>query len=183
MATLQTAPAHSGQSELGAASQFDITTESVTTRKSGETAGDGDFDNFLNQDRTTSGISSSSASSITAFDPTSSADRDRYSDAEDDLAKDHSASTPFLSRDEERAPAKKAAPEPVTWLSLPHKGQLFILFLCRFVDFLQVASLQAYVFYQLKHIAEQRMLATEGSGMFRIFYFISIYQSYICLVC
>jgi MFS family permease len=41
-------------------------------------------------------------------------------------------------------------PEPVTWLSLPGKDQLAILFLCRLVDFLQVASLQAYVFYQLK---------------------------------
>ena len=39
---------------------------------------------------------------------------------------------------------------PVTWLSLPHKSQLLILFLARFVDFLQIASLQAYVFYQLK---------------------------------
>ncbi|PTB67734.1 MFS general substrate transporter [Trichoderma citrinoviride] len=39
---------------------------------------------------------------------------------------------------------------PVTWMSLPRKDQLFILFLSRFVDFLQVASLQAYVFYQLK---------------------------------
>jgi MFS family permease len=38
----------------------------------------------------------------------------------------------------------------VTWLSLPQKDQLAILFLCRLVDFLQVGSLQAYVFYQLK---------------------------------
>lgn len=39
---------------------------------------------------------------------------------------------------------------PVTWMSLPRKGQLAILFFCRLVDFLQVASLQAYAFYQLK---------------------------------
>lgn len=39
---------------------------------------------------------------------------------------------------------------PVTWASLPRKDQLAILFLARLVDFLQVASLQAYVFYQLK---------------------------------
>ncbi|KAI1750537.1 major facilitator superfamily domain-containing protein [Xylaria castorea] len=38
----------------------------------------------------------------------------------------------------------------VTWMSLPRKDQLAILFLSRLVDFLQVASLQAYVFYQLK---------------------------------
>lgn len=48
-------------------------------------------------------------------------------------------------------PPKKAG--PVSWSSLPRKGQLAILFLCRFVDFLQVASLQAYVFYQLKSMA------------------------------
>ncbi|KAL7621599.1 hypothetical protein AAE478_008924 [Parahypoxylon ruwenzoriense] len=40
--------------------------------------------------------------------------------------------------------------EPITWNSLPRKDQLVILFLCRLVDFLQVASLQAYVFFQLK---------------------------------
>jgi MFS family permease len=43
-----------------------------------------------------------------------------------------------------------AKPKPVTWLSLPRKDQLAILFLSRLVDFLQVASLQAYIFYQLK---------------------------------
>lgn len=37
-------------------------------------------------------------------------------------------------------------------MSLPRKDQLLILFLGRLVDFLQVASLQAYVFYQLKAI-------------------------------
>ncbi|TVY80466.1 putative membrane protein [Lachnellula suecica] len=54
-----------------------------------------------------------------------------------------------LERDIE---ALKPKPQdgPVTWLSLPRKDQLAILFLCRLVDFLQVASLQAYVFYQLK---------------------------------
>lgn len=41
---------------------------------------------------------------------------------------------------------------PVTWMSLPHKDQLAILFVCRLVDFLQVASFQAYVFYQLKSL-------------------------------
>ncbi|EKD19699.1 MFS transporter [Drepanopeziza brunnea f. sp. 'multigermtubi' MB_m1] len=46
--------------------------------------------------------------------------------------------------------APKSEPGPVTWLSLPRKDQLAILFLCRMVDFLQIASLQAYVFYQLK---------------------------------
>ncbi|KAI8631635.1 major facilitator superfamily domain-containing protein [Xylariaceae sp. FL1651] len=38
----------------------------------------------------------------------------------------------------------------VTWMSLPRKDQLAILFLSRLVDFLQVAAIQAYVFYQLK---------------------------------
>lgn len=161
----QTTPAHSGQSELAPPCQFDIMDESAVNEK-GELEGEGDYDKFLNQDRLRSGIASS-ASSITAFDATSSGNHDRYSDAEDDLAKDHSASTPFLSHDEEKSHEKPAAPEHVTWSSLPRKGQLFILFMCRFVDFLQVASLQAYVFYQLKHIAEQRMLATDGTGMLR----------------
>lgn len=70
---------------------------------------------------------------------------------------------PFMSRDVEKEEPRKAAPEHVTWMSLPHKGQLLILFMCRFVDFLQVASLQAYVFYQLKHLAEQRTIETGGS--------------------
>lgn len=39
---------------------------------------------------------------------------------------------------------------PATWLSLPRKNQLAILFMCRLVDFLQIASLQAYMFYQLR---------------------------------
>jgi hypothetical protein len=39
---------------------------------------------------------------------------------------------------------------PVTWMSLPRKGQLVLLGLCRVFDFLQIASLQAYMFYQLK---------------------------------
>lgn len=40
--------------------------------------------------------------------------------------------------------------EPASWAALPRKGQLFILFLCRFADFLQIASMQTYIFYQLK---------------------------------
>ncbi|KAI1827627.1 major facilitator superfamily domain-containing protein [Xylaria intraflava] len=53
---------------------------------------------------------------------------------------------------EPATPAKKIKKNDgaVTWMSLPRKDQLLILFLCRLVDFLQVASLQAYVFYQLK---------------------------------
>lgn len=48
--------------------------------------------------------------------------------------------------------AGPAKPGAVTWMSLPRKDQLFILFLGRLVDFLQMASMQAYVFYQLKAI-------------------------------
>ncbi|KAI1804012.1 MFS general substrate transporter [Daldinia bambusicola] len=44
----------------------------------------------------------------------------------------------------------KKEPAGPGWTSLPHKDQLAILFLCRLVDFLQVASLQAYAFFQLK---------------------------------
>lgn len=127
-----------------------------------------DYDQFLNQSMPRSGLTSS-ASSITAFDPLSSADRERlyHSDSDDDLSKDYS-STRLLSNsydEEEKAPEpKKATPEHVTWGSLPHKGQLLILFLCRMVDFLQVATLQAYIFYQLKHMAQQQILDTDSTG-------------------
>jgi len=47
---------------------------------------------------------------------------------------------------------------PVTWLTLPRKGQLAILSMSRFVDFFQIASLQTYVFYQL--ISFDRSLST-----------------------
>lgn len=46
------------------------------------------------------------------------------------------------------------SPSPVTWMSLPRKGQLALLGLCRVFDFLQIASLQAYMFYQLKSFDE-----------------------------
>ncbi|XXH02859.1 hypothetical protein Hte_009247 [Hypoxylon texense] len=46
----------------------------------------------------------------------------------------------------------KSEPRNSTWMSLPRKDQLLILFLSRLVDFLQVASLQAYVFFQLKSL-------------------------------
>lgn len=133
--------------------------------ENGEFGSEADFDTFLNQEHARRAVSpgvASSSSSVTVFDPTSSPSRERYFDSEDDLAKD---SAPFLSRDVEKDECKKAKPEHVTWMSLPHKGQLLILFMCRFVDFLQVASLQAYVFYQLKHLAEQRTIQTGGAGM------------------
>lgn len=53
------------------------------------------------------------------------------------------------------APAPAAPrPGPVTWMSLPRKSQLALLGLCRVFDFLQIASLQAYMFYQLKSFDE-----------------------------
>ncbi|KAI1358686.1 major facilitator superfamily domain-containing protein [Xylaria arbuscula] len=55
---------------------------------------------------------------------------------------------PVVQTPREMSPKRSAG--PVTWMSLPRKDQLTILFLSRLVDFLQVASLQAYVFYQLK---------------------------------
>ena len=52
-------------------------------------------------------------------------------------------------RDAEKArPEKKAA--PVSWRTLPNKKQLAILAGVRVVDFFQVASLQTYMFHQLK---------------------------------
>ncbi|KAI0384980.1 MFS general substrate transporter [Hypomontagnella monticulosa] len=55
------------------------------------------------------------------------------------------------SSDAESLKPKNEPLEP-TWMSLPRKDQLAILFVCRLVDFLQVASLQAYVFFQLKSL-------------------------------
>ncbi|KAI1828970.1 hypothetical protein DTO027I6_10193 [Penicillium roqueforti] len=59
-----------------------------------------------------------------------------------------------LALQESEIPAVPAKPAPVTWVSLPQKGQLALLGLCRVFDFLQVASLQAYMFYQLKSFDE-----------------------------
>jgi hypothetical protein len=52
------------------------------------------------------------------------------------------------------AMSSSSQPPPVTWISLPRKNQLVILGLCRVFDFLQIASLQAYMFYQLKSFDE-----------------------------
>ncbi|KAI0476327.1 major facilitator superfamily domain-containing protein [Xylariaceae sp. FL0804] len=76
-------------------------------------------------------------------------DFDLIRDEDDDFnAESHHQQEQQRLRDPESSPARP--PGPVTWMSLPRKDQLAILFLCRLVDFVQVASLQAYVFYQLK---------------------------------
>lgn len=54
---------------------------------------------------------------------------------------------------ESRAPSPPPQKKgPVSWMSLPRKDQLLVLFIGRLADFLQIASLQAYVFYQLKYM-------------------------------
>lgn len=53
---------------------------------------------------------------------------------------------------QQRQPVQR--PAPVTWMSLPRKGQLALLGLCRVFDFLQISSLQAYMFFQLKSFDE-----------------------------
>mgnify|MGYP000975448927 CR=1 FL=1 len=55
---------------------------------------------------------------------------------------------------EQELPPSSNKPARVTWMSLPRKGQLALLGLCRVFDFLQIASLQAYMFYQLKSFDE-----------------------------
>ena len=74
--------------------------------------------------------------------------RDHYHDDPHD-AESQRPLTPIV----EKPPTSRAGSTggPVTWMSLPHKDQLFLLFIGRLVDFLQIASMQAYVFYQLKH--------------------------------
>jgi hypothetical protein len=61
-----------------------------------------------------------------------------------------SQGTVLAMQDHELPAAPVPRPAPVTWMSLPRKGQLALLGLCRVFDFLQIASLQAYMFYQLK---------------------------------
>ena len=51
------------------------------------------------------------------------------------------------SEPEESAKPKEA---PVTWMSLPRKGQLFLLMMARISEPLTQTSLQAYMYYQLK---------------------------------
>ncbi|GES59306.1 MFS general substrate transporter [Aspergillus terreus] len=67
-----------------------------------------------------------------------------------------SQSQPMIAPMGEReiASARPHRPAPVTWMSLPRKKQLALLGLCRVFDFLQIASLQAYMFYQLKSFDE-----------------------------
>ncbi|EFY94668.2 MFS transporter [Metarhizium robertsii ARSEF 23] len=45
--------------------------------------------------------------------------------------------------------------EAISWRAVPRKEQLLILFASRLVDFLQVTSLQAYIFFQLKHFDDR----------------------------
>lgn len=59
-----------------------------------------------------------------------------------------------LSPIEEKPSSVRGAGQGVTWMSLPRKDQLLILFVGRLVDFLQIASMQAYVFFQLKSFDE-----------------------------
>lgn len=72
----------------------------------------------------------------------------------------HPAAPPFPSSSSTSIPSgpppvsSTSRPGPVTWMSLPQKKQLAILGLCRVFDFLQIASLQAYMFYQLKSFDE-----------------------------
>lgn len=75
-----------------------------------------------------------------------------------DRSPEHPETAEFLATTdaESQKPQPKHGDGPVTWMSLPRKDQLAILFLCRLVDFLQVASLQAYVFYQLKSLDETK---------------------------
>lgn len=47
------------------------------------------------------------------------------------------------------------APPPPSWLNMPRKVQVFVLFLSRFADFFQMACLQAVMFHQLRSFDPQ----------------------------
>jgi hypothetical protein len=55
-----------------------------------------------------------------------------------------------LQRTMSGAATQRASEAPASWRTIPHKGQLAILFLSRFADFFQVACLQAIMFHQLR---------------------------------
>lgn len=65
----------------------------------------------------------------------------RFPSIDDDRDHDH---------DGVLGPAENGEEKPVTWSSLPKKGQLAILTLARLSEPLTQTSLQAYMFYQLK---------------------------------
>lgn len=60
-----------------------------------------------------------------------------------------SANASSVRQDVEKS-SPEGRPSPVTWRLLPNKAQLGILAGVRLVDFFQVASLQTYMFHQLK---------------------------------
>lgn len=66
-----------------------------------------------------------------------------------DVSRDAESQRPLTPIEEKPSPVRGAG-AGVTWMSLPRKDQLLILFIGRLVDFLQIASMQAYVFFQLK---------------------------------
>jgi MFS family permease len=71
-----------------------------------------------------------------------------------ELSRRNSGAFRDSSEDVRPGPAVRDGPKTAGgragWVDLPRKDQLFILFLCRFADFLQIASIQTYIFYQLK---------------------------------
>lgn len=69
-------------------------------------------------------------------------------------ARDAESQRPLTPVIEEKPSPVRGAGAGVTWMSLPRKDQLLILFIGRMVDFLQIASMQAYVFFQLKSFDE-----------------------------
>lgn len=83
---------------------------------------------------------------------TTAQDNPSASSSPSPLYPDASSALPSASSDPPPPPpvSSSSRPGPVTWMSLPRKQQLAILGLCRVFDFLQIASLQAYMFYQLK---------------------------------
>lgn len=78
--------------------------------------------------------------------PPTTPQSDRF-DLDDQDEESQRPLTPIMEKPRNRGPP---GAQGVTWMSLPRKDQLLILFIGRLVDFLQVASMQAYVFYQLK---------------------------------
>lgn len=56
--------------------------------------------------------------------------------------------------------AGNSTAQKASWLGLPRKGQLLLLFLCRVLDFMQMATFQIICYYQLKSFTRSSISET-----------------------
>ena len=116
-------------------------------------------DDITSRDSLDSLPSSDDLSKNTDFTQTKSSRSSRSNSDDDSGVGGHE---PLLDNDDDNNAAKKA---PVTWMSLPKKGQLAVLTIARLSEPLSERSLAAYMFYQLKWFdssAPDSTIASQG---------------------